>query len=156
MTRHEDAAGITIPGSWRLDFEYAAGAAATRFLLALRDEQRITASPCPRCGRVLAPPREFCERCFVRTSEDWRTVGPGGVLEAFTVTYAAFPGYPPPPYAIAFARPDGADTAIGNLLVGVDLDDPAELHRRLVIGTRVEAVFGEHREARITDFVWSR
>jgi uncharacterized OB-fold protein len=143
---------ILIPGSWRLDYSHAAGLAASRFLVALRDEGRILASPCPRCGRVRVPPRSFCEDCFVHTSDDWVEVGPGGVVEAFTVTRAEFPGYPPPPHALAYVRLDGAGTAMANFVEGLDLSaDPA-----LTIGDRVRAVFAAERQGRITDFHFER
>ena len=140
---------ILIPGSWRLDYSHAAGRAASWFLVALRDEGRILASPCPRCGRVRVPPRSFCEDCFVRTSDDWVEVGPGGVVEAYTVTRAEFPGYPPPPHALAYVRLDGAGTAMANFVEGLDLEGDRP---PLAIGDRVRAVFAPDRQGRIRDF----
>jgi uncharacterized OB-fold protein len=145
---------ITIPGSWNLAFEHAAGRAASRFLVALRDRQVLLGSPCPSCARVRVPPRSFCEDCFVQTSDEWVEVGPEGAIESFTITYAAFPGYRRPPHAIAYVRPDGASTAIGNYVEGVDLGDPEAAATALAIGTRVRAAFAPAREARITDFHW--
>lgn len=145
---------LTIPGRWDLEFQHAAGRAASRFLVALRDRGVLLASPCERCGRVRVPPRSFCEDCFVRTSDDWVEVGPEGVIEAFTITYAAFPGYRTPPHAIAYVRPDGASTAIGNYVDGVALSDHDAAARALAIGTRVRAEFAGDREGRVTDFVW--
>lgn len=145
---------VVIPAAWHLEFKHAAGKAASRFLVALRDRQVLLASPCPQCGRVFVPPRSFCEDCFVRTDENWLEVGPEGRTEAFTVTYAAFPGYPAPPYAIAYVRPDGASTAIANFVQGIDLSDPQAAATALAIGTRLRAVFRPKREARITDFHW--
>jgi uncharacterized OB-fold protein len=158
----ETSERILIPGSWRLDFSHAAGRAASRFLVALRDEGTILASPCPRCGRVRVPPRSFCEDCFVRTSDDWVEVGPGGVVEAFTVTRAEFPGYPPPPHALAYVRLDGAGTAMANFVEGLDLSQfgdtpgPGPDGPPLAIGDRVRAVFSDDRQARITDFHFER
>jgi uncharacterized protein len=146
---------VVLPGSWHLEFAHAAGRAASRFLVALRDEAVLLASPCPRCGRVLVPPRSFCEDCFVPIAGDWVEVGPDGVVEAFTFTYAAFTGYADPPYGVAYVRPDGAGTAIANFVTGVDYTDPAAAAARLAIGTRMRAVFRPDREARITDFTWT-
>lgn len=145
---------IVIPETWHLEFDHAAGRAASRFLVGLRDHQQLLASPCPACGRVLVPPRSFCEDCFVPTSDDWVEVGPEGTVETFTITYAAFAGYAAPPYAVAFVRPDGAGTAIANFVLGVDLADPEEAAARLAVGTRLRAVFEPIRKARITDFHW--
>ncbi len=145
---------MLIPGSWRLDYSHAAGRAASRFLVALRDEARILASPCPRCARVRVPPRSFCEDCFVRTSDDWVEVGPGGIVEAFTVTHAELPGYPPPPHALAYVRLDGAGTAMAILVEGLDLADADR--PPLAIGDRLRAVFSAERQGRITDFHYER
>lgn len=150
----DTAERIVIPGAWHLDFSHAAGRAASRFLVELRDQERLLASPCPECGRVRVPPRDHCEDCFVRTDDDWVEVGPEGVIEAFTITYAAFPDYPPPPHAIAYVRPDGADTAICNFVRGVDLEDADSAAASLAIGTRVRARFAQDRQGRITDFHW--
>ena len=145
---------LAVPGSWHLDFLHAAGPAASRFLTTLRDRGELTASRCPRCERVRVPPRDFCESCFVPADHDWPVVGPGGVIEAATIGYARFPGYPEPPYALVYARPDGADTAIGNFLHGLDLEDYREAMGRMCIGERVEAVFAHERSALVTDFHW--
>jgi uncharacterized OB-fold protein len=145
---------VVLPGAWHLEFAHAAGRAASRFLVGLRDDQVLRASPCPSCRRILVPPRSFCEDCFVPTSDDWVDVGPEGVVESFTFTYARFAGYADPPYGVAYVRPDGATTAIANFVTGVDFSDPEAAAARLAIGTRMRAVFRPERQARITDFTW--
>lgn len=145
---------VRIPGEWHLKFEHAAGRAASRFLVTLRDTKQLQASPCPQCGKMRVPPRAFCEDCFVPTSDDWLTVGPEGVIETFSITYADFPGYPKAPHAIAYVKPRGADTAMCNFVRGVDLSDPAKAASDLAPGRRVTAVFHRERHARVTDFHW--
>lgn len=146
---------VVIPGAWHLDFRHAAGPAASRFLTTVRDRGVLTASPCPSCGRIRVPPRDFCEECFVPTSDDWPDVGPRAVIEAATIGYTSFPGYPEPPYALVYARPEGADTAIGNLLLGIDLSDYHVALERVHIGAAVTAVFGDERSGLVTDFHWA-
>jgi uncharacterized protein len=150
----ETAEAITLPATWHLEFLHAAGRAASRFLIALRDEQRLLASPCPRCGRVYVAPRDFCEECFVKTSDEWVAVGPVGEIRAFTIGYTELPGYPQTPYAIAYVQPDGADTAICNFVEGIELADPHAAAAALKLGTKLRAVYASTREARITDFHW--
>jgi len=53
----EHSERVTLPGLWHLEFEHAAGRAASRFLVGLRDDQVLRASPCPSCERILVPPR---------------------------------------------------------------------------------------------------
>jgi uncharacterized OB-fold protein len=144
---------IRIHSSWALEFEHAAGHAAERFLTALGDGV-LLASPCPKCERVLCPPRDFCERCFVPTSDDWVEVGPEGKVEAFTVVHAAFEGYRDPPYAVAYVQPDGASTALGNFLEGFDLSDVGAIESAVGIGSRATAVFADNPQRTILDFHW--
>jgi uncharacterized OB-fold protein len=146
---------ILLHESWNLHFEHAAGRAASRFLVALRDRQQLLASPCPACSRIFVPPRSFCEDCFVPTSDEWVEVGPEGVLESSTLVYAAFPGYDrDPPYAVAYVRPDGATTAIANYVSGLDLSNPDAAAAALEVGTRMRAVFEGERQAHISAFNW--
>jgi uncharacterized OB-fold protein len=121
-------------GSIRIPFAYAAGAAASRFLVALRDEGRITGSPCPACRRVLCPACSFCPRCGEETSASV-PVGPEGSVVSYTETAVG--------EVFGLVRLDGADTALLHRLVG----DGA----RWSIGARVRARFAPARHGRITD-----
>ncbi len=136
MTSHQSPSGFVVAGV-NLAFSYAAGEAASRFLAALRDEQRIYGARCPHCRRVLAPARGFCPRCGVDT-EEWIEVGPGGTLTAF----AAQDGQ-----VYALIRLDGADTNLVHVLGGVELD----VWR---VGMRVEPVFAEERTGAICDIAY--
>lgn len=144
---------ITIPGSWNIDYDYSAGETASHFLTTIRDEGKILGKQCPECERVLAPPRAFCERCFVDT-EDWVEIGPGGRIESYTVTPHHLGAGPEAPFALAYVQLDGADTAMVNVLEGLDLSDPIAAAESLSVGDRVEVEMDppEEREARITDF----
>lgn len=144
---------LTVPGHWDITYDHSAGETASRFLSTLQDEGRILGRRCPECERVLAPPRGVCDKCFVDTT-DWVEIGPEGHIESFTIVPHNLGAGPDAPYAIAYVQLDGADTAMVNLLVGLDLDDSDEAAERLGIGTRVEAIFKpkDEREARITDF----
>jgi uncharacterized OB-fold protein len=144
---------INVPGQWDIEYEYAAGDTASRFLTELRDNEQILGRKCLDCGRVLVPPRSFCEQCFCDTKE-WVNVGPSGVIEASTIVPNDLGSGPEAPYAIAYVKLDGADTAMVNLIEGPDLSEVEAAAAKLSIGTRVKAVFepADEREARITDF----
>ena len=144
---------IMIPGQWNISFEYAAGVTGSEFLRRLRDEKRISGVQCPKCRRVILPPRGFCDRCFVAV-EGWIDVGPGGVIQSFTITTEPFLGLPDPPYAIAYVTLDGASTAMVNFVRGVDLLDIQEAARALAVGTRVRLGWSRSRKGRITDFYY--
>ncbi|CAG0948032.1 hypothetical protein ANRL1_04847 [Anaerolineae bacterium] len=131
MTNEFVTAGVN------LRFSYAAGEAASRFLIALRDEIKIYGTRCPGCRRVLVPARSFCPRCFVVTSE-WIAVGPAGTLIAFAAT-RDFP--------LALVRLDGADTALVHRINAANAD-------ALRIGLRVVLVFAETRAGNILDIAY--
>jgi uncharacterized OB-fold protein len=111
---------------------YTPGVAGEAFFKALKDRGEFLGSQCGSCGVTYCPARLFCERCFSELGADTR-VGPGGVLESFTVGSAGIEGEPlEEPLMVGLVRLDGADTMFVHFLV--DTDDP-------VIGERVEAVF---------------
>jgi len=141
---HEPMTNGWVTASVNLSFRYAAGAAASRFLTALRDEQKIYGTRCPDCRRVLVPARSFCPRCFVDTTE-WIEVGPLGTL----VAIAAVPLSSSPRLPLALIRLDGADTNLLHLLG--EAEPPA-----WQIGLRLEAVFATERRASIRDILYFR
>ncbi|MBI4671331.1 MAG: Zn-ribbon domain-containing OB-fold protein [Chloroflexi bacterium] len=138
--------GVIIAGV-NLLFNYAAGEAASRFLIALRDEKKIWGTRCPSCQRVLVPARSFCPRCFVDTTE-WIEVGPTGTVSAFApVFHLADPsGFGNPKgLSAALIRLDGADTALAHFIGETDAPQ---------IGLRVVAVFAESRSGHILDIAY--
>lgn len=135
---------------WDIIYTHATGETAGKFLSGVANGT-ILGKRCPTCNRVLVPPRTFCDRCYISTG-DWVEVEKEGVIEAFTIVYQPFKSYPEPPYALAYVRLDGSDTAILNFVKGVALSDPKAASERLKIGTRVKVVFNDNREGRVTDF----
>jgi acetyl-CoA C-acetyltransferase len=73
-----------------VDARYAwdPGIAIGRFLRSLK-EGEIEGRKCSNCGRVLLPPRVFCERCFRETESEYE--GPGsaavGVVNTFSICF---------------------------------------------------------------------
>lgn len=130
-----------------LEFSYAAGETASRFLVALRDEQKIYGTRCPACARVLVPARSFCPRCSVETT-DWVEVGPVGALVAFAPIERTAPHHPrPAPFAYGLIRLDEADVNFVHLIDGAPLDS-------LAVGMRVTPVFAAARAGSILDIAY--
>jgi uncharacterized OB-fold protein len=142
MTRHE---------TWNITYRHALGETASFFFANIRDNKKIYGRRCGHTGRVLAPPRAFSDQSLKPTTE-WVEIGPGGVIEAFTMVYEEFQNLPPPPYAFGYVRLDHADTGIGGFFRGVDLSDPAAAAQKLAIGTRVTTHFAEKRTGDVLDF----
>jgi uncharacterized OB-fold protein len=116
----------------------------------LRDG-KILATHCSKSGLTYLPPRSFCERTF-ESCDQWVELGSEGTIEASTIVVRGFEGKRPPPVAIAFVRLDGADSAIGNYVDGLDLSDLDAAMSQIRPGRRVRVLFAEKREGRITDF----
>lgn len=142
MTRNE---------SWNITYRHALGETASFFFTNIRDHKKLYGRRCGHTGRVLAPPRAFSDQSLKPTTE-WVEIGPGGVIEAFTMVYEEFQNLPPPPYAFGYVKLDQADTAIGGFLRGVDLSHPEAAAKKLAIGTRVTTHFAEKRIGDVLDF----
>lgn len=142
---------VTIEGKWDFNYTYFAGESASRFFHELRENQRIMGTRCTKCRRLLVPARAYCDVCMAKTDE-WIEVGPEGTLETFTIITTAFPGLPTPPIVMAYVTLDGADTALINLVHGVDLSDIEVAAQKLNTLPRVRVAFVDEPQGRITDF----
>jgi len=129
---------------------FSTGPVMGRFLRELRDNQRIMANKCPKCGRHLLPPREVCAVCRVEATE-WEELGPEGTVRDFDVVYYASPDpltgeTRETPYVLCWADLDGTqgDAPLWHLL---DAPDVSKVHR----GLRVRVVFAEERNGTMAD-----
>jgi uncharacterized OB-fold protein len=137
--------------TWDLSYRHALGTTVGGFLNGLR-ERRLLGRRCPGCQRVLFPARSFCDRCHVATTE-WVEVEHHGRLEMFTIVYEDFPGMRvKPPYVLAYALLDGADTAVVGYVKGLELGDVAEATKQLRTGATVKVRFVEQPQGEVTDF----
>jgi uncharacterized OB-fold protein len=134
-------------GLMSMPFRYYAGLFLSKALIALRDEKKILASRCPRCGRVFMPPRSRCERDFAKITE-FVAVGPGGVVDEFTVVYYDEPYFlekcehmMKAPFTMALIKLDGADTKLLHRVKGTDIKK----------GDRVKPKWAAEPTAAITD-----
>jgi uncharacterized OB-fold protein len=137
--------------TWNIAYQHSIGRTASHFFNEIREKKRLVGRYCPGCNRVLVPPRQFCDRCFVPTT-DWREVGREGVIEAATIIYEQFKSLPEPPYALAYVRLEGASTAIGNYLKGIDFSNQKEAIEKIKIGNRANVKFLDEPEGSILDF----
>lgn len=151
MTTNETTTPAFFEQTWDLSYRHALGATVGGFLEGLKS-RKLLGRTCPQCGRVLFPARSFCDRCHVETT-DWVEVGTSGRLEMFTIVYEPFPGMlVAPPYVLAYALLDGADTAAVGYVKGLDLADVTVASTILEVGTRLDVHFVEQPEGKVTDF----
>ena len=135
-----------------LDCEYTwdCGKAIGKYLSELK-KGKIIAKKCNKCGRIMLPPRMFCELCF-RPTDDWVYVKDTGIINTFSICNVHWDASrveegedPPLPAVIEI---DGATKGMGilHLLGEVDPED-------IKIGMKVKAVWKpeEERTGAITD-----
>ena len=133
-------------------YAWATGVAMGRFLAELKNG-RIIGRRCRRCGRVLVPPRMFCEFCF-RPTDEWAYVADTGTVLTYSVSYLGPAAERlKEPIVIAVIQLDGASPGMG-ILHKLGEVKPEEVH----VGMRVKAVWKapEEREGAITDIAYFR
>lgn len=132
-----------VRGQIRIPYRWSYGHALTRFFDESRDHRRLMGTRCPRCASVIVPAARICTRCYVETSE-WVEVSDHGVLATYTTVHLPFPGQPTePPYTYGLILLDGASNYYSHLI-----GEPVE---RLACGTRVQAVWADHRKGDLFD-----
>lgn len=129
---------------------FSTGPVMGRFLRELRDNRRIMANRCPKCGRHQLPPREVCALCHVEATE-WDELPPVGSVRDFDVIYYSSPDplsgeSRPVPYVLCWVDLDGTqgDAPLWHLL---QVDDLTKVRR----GLRVRVVFAEERHGGTDD-----
>jgi uncharacterized protein len=128
--------------AWR--YTNSAGPIRSKFLLYMRDQQKIMGTKCSVCGKVYVPARSVCLDCY-EDIEEWVEVSNSGILETYTIVYEKSPVFPfDGPFAIGVIKLDGADTGMVHRLGEIDFG-------KIRIGMRVRAVFSEERKGDIRD-----
>lgn len=141
-TEKIEEASKTIKGTVEVEYEWSAGLAGTRFFAEL-EEGRIMGTKCAQCGRVMVPPRIFCEECFV-DADEWVEVSSQGSVLTFAESYFGLQGQKlDEPWYVGIIALDDSDGGLFHRLV------PGG--RPIEIGARVEAVFAEDRNGGILD-----
>jgi uncharacterized protein len=140
---------IEVDGQVDIHYRYSYGEHYDRFYREMRDNRRIMAVKCAKCGAVLLPPRPYCGFCYTPV-EDWVEVSDKGTLMTYTVVHLPFIGQPTePPYTYAFIMLDGADVQFPHILGEVDEKD-------VRVGMRLEAVWAEERKGTLHDIKYFR
>jgi hypothetical protein len=134
---------LTLKGQIAVPYTWWVGETGSRFLVSLRDDQKILGVKCSKCGTVYVPPRKNCGRCFVDINE-WVNVADEGVITAYTIVHYTNPVQPvKTPFAYALIKLDGADVGFLHLIKD-HLD-------KLKNGLRVKAKFKAERSGHILD-----
>lgn len=134
---------LTQKGQIAVPYKWWAGEVGSRFLISLRDEKKLLANRCEKCGTVYIPPRKNCGKCFKDITE-WLELPDEGSVQAFTVVRFNYKLHPVKgDFAYALIRIDGADVDFLHIVKN-------DIHL-LKNGCRVRARFSEKRTGHIMD-----
>ena len=99
---------------WRPKAKYmwSAGVAMSRFLNELKNG-KIIATKCNKCGRIMVPPRVFCEQCF-KPTDNWTYVKDTGTINTYSASFIAGDASRiKEPIIVAIIDLDGASPGMG-------------------------------------------
>lgn len=149
LSEQDFETGRVLYETWTPKARYAwdAGIAIGRYLAELKNG-RLVGVHCPNCGRIMVPPRMFCQDCFVPV-DGFVPLRDTGTVVTFSICYVTWDMVrikePLIPAVIAI---DGASPGMGilHLLGEVKPED-------VRVGMRVQAVWkpAEERVGAITD-----
>lgn len=136
---------FVMEGKMALPNQYFAGRVGSKFIISLRDENKILGVKCGKCNKVYVPPREYCEKDLEKLDENWVELGNEGEITNYTVVNYCDKHLPvKPPYILALIKVDGADTPFAHIVLGVAPED-------VKIGMRVKAVYAAETTNSIRD-----
>ena len=122
-----------LPCPIRIDYEFTAGTAQSKFLAGL-SEGKFIGQRCPVCGKVYVPPRGACPTDGVATTEEVE-LGNTGTVTTYCVVNVPFAGQSIEiPYICAQILLDRANIAFMGLIQEIPATD-------VRMGLRVEAVW---------------
>ncbi|MFX0187597.1 MAG: Zn-ribbon domain-containing OB-fold protein [Candidatus Hodarchaeota archaeon] len=155
MTFGEKQTDPTSPMHWRgdmqADYFYPSGLAGEKFFRHLMQMDTFLATRCPKCIKVLFPPRLYCEDCFTEiTDNDWAEVPAAGTVRLFTVaTINAHGKKMEKPKIIALIDIEKTDGAMLGIIKTNDLEND-------FCGVKVKAVLKpkEKREGTVKDILY--
>ncbi len=76
---------LTVAYQPKVKYAWATGIAIGQFLKGLKAGE-ILGTKCEHCGRIVVPPRIFCEWCFKKT-DSWIKLPDTGIVNTFSISY---------------------------------------------------------------------
>ena len=150
--------GKVIFEDWYPKTEYAwdTGVAIGKFFAGLK-EGKLLGRKCNECGRIMIPPRMFCEWCF-RETDEWVELKDTGTVNTFSISFVDKDvNRIEKPIVPAVIEIDGASKGMGIMhILGEVGDTKEEILKNVKIGMKVKAVWKppEEREGAITDILY--
>jgi len=159
--RNAEMGYLVVENIVNLPFKESAGLYLTKFFDVMKEEGKILATKCPKCRRIVFPPRVVCGWCKIRIEDkerNWIELSDTGTVISYTLaeerevdraTGKMIGDY----YPCAFIRLDGGDewTLLAHFLAEENLE-------ALSTEMRVRAVWKpkKERRGRMTDIMYFR
>lgn len=137
----------------RAEYAWDAGIAIGRYLAGLKEGKILGVKCHGPCGRVMLPPRFFCELDF-RPVDEWVELADTGTVNTFSLCYVTWDVKRlKEPQMPAVIEIDGASPGMGILHLLGEVDP-----QQVEIGMKVQAVWkpSEERIGAITDILYFR
>ncbi len=131
---------VYLPNVMDFQLRFDAGKYGSRFFAELRDNKRIFANRCPKCGSMFVPPMSFCADCKGSEMSEWVEQGDEGILTNAQVQYYEYAHprtgqFQKVPWAAGVIQLDGG------ALISHRLRPPDP--QKLKVGERYKAVWKE-------------
>ena len=142
-----------------LFIDYPMGLYMGKFLRELKENGRLVATTCKKCGRIMFPPQAVCAYCHAENLEDpeWVEIGPKGTLAGFMALKI-------PTINIWTLELEGPKYIVGIIVVDAPGGGACSLFHlvgetdesKLKVGMRLEVVFKpkEERQGRMEDILY--
>jgi uncharacterized OB-fold protein len=143
---------LVTPYQTVLRYSWTSGVAISRFLDGLKQGQ-LWGKRCNTCGRILLPPRAYCEEDFVPTDE-WVRVKDTGTVNTFSISYVNNDASRrKKPILVSVVDIDGASPGMGILHLLGEVEP-----EKVEVGMKVEAAWKPRleRTGAITDIKYFR
>ena len=125
-------------GDLATPYEWSIGLYGSRFFQEIREKRRFLGIRCPKCQKVLVPPRRICGPCFQKLDELVELSDQGTIIAFSVVNYPfidpATGKQRPIPYTYGYVNIDGSDNIFSHLINETD-------ESKIKVGMKVKAVF---------------
>ncbi len=139
----KDTELLTVTFDKGMPYEWSIGKYGSRFFQEIREHRRFLGIRCPKCKRVLVPPRRICGQCFQELDELVELSDTGTIMAFSVVNYPfidpATGTQRPIPYTYGYINIDGSDNIFSHIINETD-------ENRIKVGMKVRAVFRQSQE----------
>lgn len=130
-------------GDLAMPYEWSIGLYGSRFFQEILEKRRFLGIRCPKCQKVLVPPRRICGPCFQKLDELVELSDTGTIVAFSVVNYPfidpATGKQRPIPYTYGYINLDGSDNIFSHLINETD-------ESKIKVGMKVRAVFKDPAE----------